>query len=218
MNGQIAWPTKEEIQAMPIDRLCSETHKASDAVVRWHGMCHGRGPDDSATKVYLHYRDVLEQMIDELAARRERDAPIAMLEAEAYITETEQRAKNWERLYLESLKDLSEQAGRAEKAEKRESARDGAYRLFLAVRERSQSVCRRCEPKLSVYEVAEEFDKLFPEAEAQAIIANQQLDAAALAINPTLVADPLPVAECWKDGRTGECINPAHRPVEGKRP
>lgn len=42
-----------------------------------------------------------------------------------------------------------------------EAERSGAYKLFLAARERSQSICRRCEPKLSTYEIAEEFDKLF---------------------------------------------------------
>lgn len=112
MNGQIVWPTKEEIAGMEIDRLRSETHKASDAVVRWHGMIgHTPNKSESAEKVYLHYRDVLEQMINELA----------------------ERAQTWLRRYQESLDDLSKQVARAEEAE---AERDDLKEAFIQMERR----------------------------------------------------------------------------------
>lgn len=71
--GNIAWPTKEEIRAMSTERLLSETHKAIDATIRWHGMvrschgCSGHPKNEGAEKVYLHYREVVDQMLDALA-------------------------------------------------------------------------------------------------------------------------------------------------------
>lgn len=53
-------------QENQIEDLRNEIHKASDCVVRWHGMI-GNPKRVECEKTYLYYRSVLENLVDKLA-------------------------------------------------------------------------------------------------------------------------------------------------------
>lgn len=60
-----------------------------------------------------------------------------------------------------TIEDLSADCIRIQ-AEAADAERAGARKLYEAVVARSRAICGRCEPKVSTFQVAEEFDKLFP--------------------------------------------------------